>query len=75
MQEFREFTETLERRQQVLAGLQAEVSGANEQTGKLEHLLRELDRELSRSEDGLHIRKVASPTPDSKSRASMQPSP
>ncbi|WP_439629876.1 chromosome segregation protein SMC, partial [Gemmata sp.] len=53
VREYREFTESLERDQQVLAGVQAEVSGANQRTGELEAALRDLDREVTRGEDGL----------------------
>ena len=53
LREYRELSETLETEQLDLARLQAEVAGANRQTGELEQALRELDREVSRSDDGL----------------------
>jgi len=53
VREFREFSTTLELEQRILAECQAEVSGANHRTGELEHALRELDREVTRGEDGL----------------------
>ncbi|VTT98162.1 chromosome segregation protein smc : Chromosome partition protein Smc OS=Blastopirellula marina DSM 3645 GN=smc PE=3 SV=1: SMC_N: SMC_hinge [Gemmataceae bacterium] len=53
VREYREFTAALERDQQVLASVQAEVSGANQRTGELEAALRDLDREVTRGEDGL----------------------
>jgi chromosome segregation protein len=51
--EFREFSVTLEAEQRVLAELQAAVSGANQRAGTLERALRDLDREVTRTEDGL----------------------
>src|SRR5207248_3444558 len=53
LREYRELIERLDVEQHLLEALQAEVAGANRQTGELEQALRELDRELSRAEDGL----------------------
>lgn len=53
LREFRELTATLDAEQLVLAELQAEVAGANQQTAELEQSLQRLDREVSRAEDGL----------------------
>ncbi|HEV3440885.1 MAG TPA: AAA family ATPase, partial [Gemmata sp.] len=51
--EYRELTAALDIEEQQLIELQTEVAGANRRTGELERTLRELDREVTRSEDGL----------------------
>ncbi|MCE9560646.1 MAG: chromosome segregation protein SMC [Planctomycetes bacterium] len=53
VREYTEFSASLEAEQRILAEFQADVSGANQRTGELEHSLRELDREVTRGEDGL----------------------
>lgn len=53
VREYRGFSRALELEQRVLAELQSEVSGANKRTSELDHSLRELDRAVTRSEDGL----------------------
>ncbi len=53
LREYRELTTAFEAEQHVLQELQSEVAGVNRQTGELEKALRELDRELTRSEGGL----------------------
>jgi chromosome segregation protein len=51
--EYQQLTETLESERRILQELQAEVTGVNHRTTELERTLRELDREVVRSEDGL----------------------
>jgi chromosome segregation protein len=53
IREYREFTLVLEAERQVLSELQSEVAGATRRTGELEKALRELDREVARSDDSL----------------------
>lgn len=53
VREYRELSKLLESERTILAELQAEVAGANQQTDELENVLRELDRTVSRAEDGL----------------------
>jgi chromosome segregation protein len=53
LSEFRELIISLDREQQLLFELQAEVAGANRHTDELEQALRELDRAITRAEDGL----------------------
>ena len=53
LREYRDLSTTLDTEQRLFAEMQDEVAGANRQTGELEQTLRELDRELSRAEDGL----------------------
>jgi chromosome segregation protein len=50
--EYQELTRSLESEQRLLAELQGDVAGANQRTVELERAVRELDREVSRSEDG-----------------------
>ncbi len=51
--EYRVLTQSLEREQSELIHLQEAVAGANQRTSELEQALREFDRALTRSEEGL----------------------
>ena len=51
--EYRVLSTTLESERAILAELQAEVAGANQQTDELENAIHGLDRAVSRAEDGL----------------------
>jgi chromosome segregation protein len=53
VREYREFTAALDIEEQRLRELQIEVADANRRGAELERALRELDREVTRSEDGL----------------------